>query len=46
MAGDEEVHSKDEEEEEERDVVGGIPRGVSLRMALVSLDEVDPHIAV
>ena len=42
VAGDEEVHVEDEEEE--REVVGGIPRGVSLRMALVSLDEVDPHI--
>ena len=42
VAGDEEVHIEDEEEE--REVVGGLPRGVSLRMALASLDEVDPHI--
>ena len=42
VAADEEVHGEDEEEE--REVVGGIPRGVSLRMALVSLDEVDPRI--
>ena len=42
VAGDEEVHVEDEEEE--REVVGGIPRGVSLRMALASLDEVDPRI--
>ena len=42
VAGDEEVHIEDEEEE--REVVGGLPRGVSLRMALASLDEVDPRI--
>ena len=42
VVGDEKVHIEDEEEE--REVVGGIPRKVSLRMALASLDEVDPRI--
>ena len=42
IAGAEEVHHEDEEEELEE--VGEIPRGVALRMALVTLDEVNPRI--
>ena len=41
IAGDVEV----EEFDEEREVAVGLPRGVVLRMALMSLDDVDPPLS-